>query len=78
MTAPQKAPAAPAPPPQAHAAVLTEHDVPAAERARIDYRVQLCKKLDGRDNVVACRRKACEQHWGLVMACPIKLMPVRG
>ena len=62
----------------ARTAGLTVQDVPAAERARIDYRVQLCKKLVGRDNVVTCRRKACEQHWGLVMACPVKLMPVRG
>jgi hypothetical protein len=65
-------------PAQARTAALTEQDVPAAERALIDHRVQRCKKLDGRDNVVACRRKACEQHWGRVMACPVKLMPVRG
>jgi hypothetical protein len=70
--------AAPEPVARARMAALSAQDVPAVERARIDLRVQRCKKLSGRDKVVACRRKACEQHWGLVMACPVKLMPVRG
>ncbi|NRF69446.1 hypothetical protein HLB44_20810 [Aquincola sp. S2] len=44
-------------------------------RARLDQRVQRCKQLNGRDAVVACRRRVCEQHWGRVAACPVKLMP---
>ncbi len=49
--------------------------VEPAVRARLDQRVQRCKQLDGRDAVVACRRKVCEQHWGRLAACPVKLMP---
>jgi hypothetical protein len=53
----------------------TDKPVEPAVRARLDQRVQRCKQLDGRDAVVACRRKVCEQHWGRVAACPVKLMP---
>lgn len=49
--------------------------VEPAVRARLDQRVQRCKQLDGRDAVVACRRKVCQEHWGRVAACPVKLMP---